>query len=222
MGCARRCETPPARAAGTAAAVSGRRNARPCRRWEAPSPSGLGALAALGAFLSAGLGLLLLFLGFLRRFRLLGNVDAAAGRLDHRARALGDADLFERNLALELAREDHLGGQSFARNQARRLQRGEVDLGCLERLQVADAHFGNIVAGGRIEAALRQAPMQRHLSALEADLVEAAGAGALALVTAARGFAPAGADAAADAVAVLLGAGRRFESIKSHRCAPGS
>src|SRR5688572_33318846 len=116
MGCARRCETPPARAAGTAAAVSGRRNARPCRRWEALSPSGLGALAALGAFLSAGLSLLLLLLllGLLGRFRLLGDVDAAAGSLDHRTRALGDADLLERTLALELAREDDLGGQSLA------------------------------------------------------------------------------------------------------------
>jgi len=52
--------------------------------------------------------------------------------------------------------------------------------------------------------------MQRHLPAFEADLVEAAGARALALVAAARGLAPAGSDAAADTVARLLGAGCGF------------
>src|SRR5205085_4709014 len=54
-------------------------------------------------------------------------------------------------------------------------------------------------------------------AALEADLVKAAGARLLALVAAAGGLAPARADAAADAVAVVLRARRRLEFVQFHR-----
>ena len=64
----------------------------------------------------------------------------------------------------------------------------------------------------RLEAALRQAALQRHLAAFEADLVEAARARLLALVAAAGGLAQAGADAAADAALGVLGAVGRLDA----------
>ena len=77
----------------------------------------------------------------------------------------------------------------------RRLHPAEIDLVELEReRRVA-------------EAALRQAPMQRHLAAFEA-LDAHAGARGLALAAAAAGLAHARADAAADAHALLARAGR--------------
>src|SRR5206468_3534762 len=101
-GYARRCGTRPARRAGTAGAASGRRSASPCRDWEDRSPSGLRRLFSRGL---GGLRLLRLFflrlgLGFRR------ELDRAAGAFDQRARAFAHLDFLERNLALELARED--------------------------------------------------------------------------------------------------------------------
>ena len=65
------------------------------------------------------------------------------------------------------------------------------------------------------EAALRQAAMQRHLAAFEA-LDAHAGARGLALAAAAAGLAHAGADAAADAHAVLAGAGIVGDLVQFH------
>src|SRR3546814_14923823 len=71
-----------------------------------------------------------------------------------------------------------------------------------------------------------QAPVQRHLAALEA-LDGHAGARLLALVAVARGLALAGADAAADPLAVLGGARIVAQLVESHsplsftgRCRP--
>src|SRR3546814_9631325 len=64
-------------------------------------------------------------------------------------------------------------------------------------LQAADVHHLEIAREDVVEAALRQAPVQRHLAALEA-LDGHAGARLLALVAVARGLALAGADAAAE------------------------
>src|SRR5207244_433021 len=94
------------------------------------------------------------------------------------------------------------------------LQRGEIDVGRGHALELAGAHFGDVVARERREAALRQAAMQRHLAALEADLVESARTRALALVAAPGGLAPAGRAAAADAVAAALGARRGLQFIE--------
>src|SRR5690349_18855243 len=58
--------------------------------------------------------------------------------------------------------------------------------------------------------------MQRHLPALEADLVEAAGARLLSLVAAAGGLAPARAATAADAVARATGALGGAELVQFH------
>ena len=132
--------------------------------------------------------------------------DAAAGLLDRLLRALGGADAGDREFLLDLAGEDDLGALGAARDEARLLEAGEVDRLGADLGEVARAHFGRLGDGHGEEAALGQAPLQRHLAALEADLVVAAGAGLLALVAASRGLAQARADAAADAAAVLLGA----------------
>ena len=66
-----------------------------------------------------------------------------------------------------------------------------------------------------LEAALGQAPMQRHLAALEA-LDAHAGARGLALAAAAAGLALAGADAAADALALLARAGVVGDFVEFH------
>ncbi len=113
-----------------------------------------------------------------------------------------------------------------ARHDALGLEHGEVDLRRLDALQLREAHLRVEGARRRGEAALGQAPMQRHLAALEADLVVAARARALTLVAAACGLAPAGAAAAADTVARVLLAGRGLECVEAHvailRCVRGS
>ena len=179
------------RRAGTAAAASGRRSARPCRRWEAPSPSGLGALAAL-ALPQRSVGPSSSLLGLLGRFRLLGDsMLPPAASITARA-PLVRLTLLQRDLALELARRGSPWRPSALRDTTPAALSAARSISvAFMRLQVADAHLGDIVARGRLEAALGQAAMQRHLAALEADLVEAAGARALALVAAARGLAPA-------------------------------
>jgi hypothetical protein len=68
----------------------------------------------------------------------------------------------------------------------------------------------------RNETALRQAALQRHLAALEADLVEAAGARLLALVATPGGLAQAAADAAPDTLRSVLGAGARLQVVEFH------
>ena len=91
----------------------------------------------------------------------------------HRATVRG-LGLKRINHAVELAGEDHLRGQRALRDDARRLQSSQIDVGDRKALQLARAHFGDVFARGRMEAALRQPAMQRHLPALEADFMEAA------------------------------------------------
>src|SRR5262249_54464918 len=69
------------------------------------------------------------------------------------------------------------------------------------------------------KAALGQPAMQRHLAALEA-LDAHAGTRGLALAAAPAGLARAGADAAADAAALLARARAVGELVKLHRCSP--
>src|SRR5690606_8230328 len=68
----------------------------------------------------------------------------------------------------------------------------------------------------RSEADLRQPALQRHLTALEADLVIAARPSVLALRAASRGLALTGAAAAADARPLLAAAVGRFQRVQAH------
>ena len=89
--------------------------------------------------------------------------------------------------------------------------------------EVREPHFRGLVLLVRIEAALRQPPLQRHLAAFEADLVIAAGARLLALVPAPRGLAVA-ADAPSHALVLAVRARRRLDLVQPHiipRTSPG-
>src|ERR1700731_3969072 len=84
--------------------------------------------------------------------------------------------------------------------------RGVERLGVDRPLDAVEVDLGKFEPEDIVEAALRQAPMQRHLAAFEALDAHARARG-LALAAAARGLALAGADAAADPHALLARAG---------------
>src|SRR5580704_2707154 len=137
-------------------------------------------------------------------------LDLAAGRLDGRARTLGDRDALERHGLLELTREDHLDPLGAHRHHLCLDEGCEVDERALDLGELVQAHFRARRLHGRAEAHLRHAALDRHLAAFEADLVVAALARALPLGAAAAGLALAGGGAAADAQARALGARARF------------
>src|SRR5689334_11015481 len=116
--------------------------------------------------------------------------------LDRGTRALGDQHAVQLDGLLELAVQDDLRLLRGGRHDARGLQRQQIDLVHGHAREVRQPDFGGVLARPRHEAALGQAALQRHLAAFEADLVEAARARMLALVTASRGLAEAGPDAA--------------------------
>jgi hypothetical protein len=122
--------------------------------------------------------------------------DAAAGLLDRGLRALGGEDAGDLEGLLDLAGEDDLGALGVGRTRPAFFRPSRSIASAPTLREVARAHLGRLGDRGREEAALGQAPLQRHLPALEADLVVAAGARFLALVAAARGLAQARADAA--------------------------
>src|SRR6185503_3042185 len=82
--------------------------------------------------------------------------------------------------------------------------------------ELIEPHFGAGDLDLRAEADLRQAPLQGHLAAFEADLVVAALARALTLHATAAGLALAGGSAASDAESDLLAAGSRRNIVESH------
>ena len=71
-------------------------------------------------------------------------------------------------------------------------------------LQVGQGDFAVVLQLLRLEAALGQATLQRHLAAFEADLVVAARTGLLTVVATTAGLAQARADAATDAARFFL------------------
>src|SRR5262249_28600246 len=115
-----------------------------------------------------------------------------------------------------LARLDHLHDLCQLAHQTSLLQRKDIDLVGTQALQVAQRDLGIELERLRLEAALGQAALQRHLAAFEADLVEAARARLLALVAAAARFAEARADAAADAALGVLGARAGLQRVEFH------
>jgi hypothetical protein len=96
------------------------------------------------------------------------------------------------------------------------LQREHVDLFGVQALKIRQGDLGVVLRAQRLEAALGQAALQRHLAAFEAHLVEATGTRLLALVATSRGLAQPRADTATDAPPRALGAGRRFDRIEFH------
>src|SRR6476660_2031015 len=93
----------------------------------------------------------------------------------------------------------------------------QLGIDCL--LDAIEIDLGEFEPENIVEAALRQAPMDRHLAALE-TLDADAGTGGLALAAAAGGLALARTDAAADAHAFLARAGIVGDIAKRHRSLP--
>src|SRR5580704_12937403 len=143
-------------------------------------------------------------------------LDRAARRLDGGARTLGRRHALERHGPLDLTRQHHLGALGVGPDDPGLLQRLQIHHRTLDLGELMQAHFGAARLDVGAEADLRHAALHRHLAALEADLVVAALAGALALGAAAAGLALAGGGAAADAQAWPLGPRGRFQCIQSH------
>src|ERR1700751_5547380 len=127
-------------------------------------------------------------------------LHTAAGRFDRGLRAGGHADALALHCALDPSLLDVLCPHRARADQTGRLERVEIDHIGFQRAELVEQHLGRIARHLRAEADFRQTPLHRHLAAFEARLdLALAGARVLALVTAARGLAEAGADAAADA-----------------------
>ena len=69
---------------------------------------------------------------------------------------------------------------------------------------------------GVVETTAREAAVKGHLATFESDADAFSGTGLLPLVSAAGSFSEAGALAAPEALAAVLGAGVRFDVVKSH------
>src|ERR1700744_2863949 len=122
----------------------------------------------------------------------------------------------QRDLAAQFARLEDLDVLDQLADQAGLLQRLDIVFLDGQALQFGKGHFAVVLQLLRLEAALGQATLQRHLAAFEADLVVAAPAGLLPVVAAAAGLAQARADAATNAAAVLLGAFGRLDGVELH------
>ena len=130
------------------------------------------------------------------------ELDLPARLLDRGARAGGDAVNLDGERRLELAAPRTTTPSRLPRTSPALLQRGGID-DAGEPLEVADLDLLELAPEEVLEAELREAPLERHLAALEALEVHVAGAGLLALAAAAGGLAEAGALATTDARACL-------------------
>ncbi len=91
-----------------------------------------------------------------------------------------------------------------------------------EGVEVAQVHHGvRVLAAVGHETALRQPAIEGHLASLEAGALATSRAGLLALVPLGRGLAVAGARAASDHLAAVLGPGGRAKILKPH-ASPGA
>src|SRR3954447_21388389 len=159
-------------------------------------------------------------------FFLLGrgqDLHGAAGLLDRRDRGLGGAVHLDRELGLEFAAAEQPQAVLGATDHAGLHQRFDGDgfldvdqLGVDRFLKPVEIDLGEVEPEDVVEAALRQAPMQRHLAALEALDAHARTRG-LALAAAARSLALARTDATADAHALLARAGVVGDIAELHR-----
>ncbi|SUS08836.1 hypothetical protein DF3PB_900002 [uncultured Defluviicoccus sp.] len=166
-----------------------------CRRHETPFGSVFGR-----GFVGARLALALLL-----RDRIAPDRHRAARLLDRRNRALGRAGDLDRHLRGQIAPAKQPHTIAPALEQAGRLHRRfinrhrRIDLAGVDRgLQSIEVDLDKVAAKQRLEAALRQAPIERHLAAFEADLAASPGPRPLALVSTPSSLTGPGADPAAD------------------------
>src|SRR5882672_2051287 len=151
------------------------------------------------------------------------NFHGAASLLDRGDRGLRRAVDLDAHLRLDLAAAEQPHAVPGAAHHARLHQRlgvnhaaGIEQLGVDRLLNPVEIDLDEIEPDDVVEAALGQAAMQRHLAALEA-LDAHAGARGLALAATAGGLALAGADATADAHALLARAGIVGDIAELHR-----
>src|SRR3954453_10910114 len=89
--------------------------------------------------------------------------DRAAGGFDRSLGARRRGDAAERDLQGQLAALDHLDVLDHLADELGLLQRQQVDLGGAEALQRGERDLGVVLEERRLEAALGQAALQRHL-----------------------------------------------------------
>src|ERR1700722_7341422 len=154
------------------------------------------------------------------------DLHRAAGLLDRGDRGFGGAVDLDIELGLDLAAPEQPYAVPGAPQHAGLHQRFSGDrflgidqLGIDRLLKAVEIDLDKLQAENVVEAALRQPPMQRHLTALKA-LDAHAGTRGLALAAAARGLALARADATADAHPLLTGAGVVGDIAELHRDLP--
>src|SRR6185436_13318416 len=148
----------------------------------------------------------------------LDQLGLAAERRDPLLRLAAEAVGVDRERLGELAVGQHLEPvaqllqDALAHEQLRRHDRAG-----LEHLEPPEVDAGELLAERRVgEAALRDAPVQRHLAALEAGLAREAAAALLALLAAPGRLAEPAARTAAHALPVPDAALRRLEIVKTH------
>src|ERR1700733_4770672 len=150
----------------------------------------------------------------------------AARLLDRRDRGFRSAVNLDRELGLEFTTTEQPHAGLRAPDHAGLHQRFGVDgvvgveqLGVDRILNTVEIDLGIFDPEDVVEAALRQAPMQRHLAALKALDAHARTRG-LALAAAARGLSLARADATPDAHPLFAGAGVGGDIAELHRNLP--
>src|SRR5262249_10632451 len=119
---------------------------------------------------------------------------------------------------LQFTRADDFRALRKHRHDPGLLQRRQIDHTGLHPGQLVQAHLRPRGLEGGTKADLRQAALQRHLPALESDLVIAALARSLALDAPAAGLALAGGGAATDAPTWPAGTGTRLDVVQTHQC----
>jgi hypothetical protein len=140
----------------------------------------------------------------------------AAGGFDLRPRALRQCETLYLYSLFQLARKDDLDPFRLRRNQVCLAQRRDIDDVRFRNGQLVQAQLGRARLRARAKADLRQAPLQRHLPAFEADLVIAARTRMLALLPATTGFALPRGMATAEPLAAGLRALCRCQVVETH------
>src|SRR5262249_37225154 len=97
-------------------------------------------------------------------------------------------------------------------------QLGSDDGAGIEGLQALQVDAAELLADQVLETPLRDAPVERHLAALEPDLVGVPASALLPLLAPARGLAEAAPGTTAHALAITDRAPRRLEFVETHRC----
>ena len=140
----------------------------------------------------------------------------AASRFDSHFSGCGCTDTCELDRFGQRTGIDNLHHFGQLTDQASLLECQHVNFSRAQNFQVGQSDFSIELQQMRLETALRQTALQRHLTAFKTDLVIAARTGLLTLVTTASGFTQARANATTYAATGFFGAVSRRNSIEFH------